>query len=458
MVNRNKTKLCEDESKFAHDESEYTEEEEEDDNQSISKKDTKKRKGKKKILRMSKEEFEALKNKSLAHLTDFITLNVRGKLFTVKKSVLKQPIADEVNHFFFNLVQLVESNASIEKDSQGNVFLDHDPHAFELLLKYLNSHLNDHFLHLLSCSYQEYEWLIHECQMCHLTGLEKKLKNVDFTPGDKKGYFYEIQQEEVSSSLTSFPYSINQVQESIQLLNHISTWFKQNEQTPISGNEPQEKLDADNFIPHKKTLACTIQKRVVFFDRKECKDSLIYSLVSSFPIARTPSDVVLNHNYFEIYVHFNKQKKPFVDQNQENLIVLGVCPQKSVQFGPCSINLDTSKPQWKNQLIQIQSQCCEWGAVCIVSNMNDPKTSSHLCIYTSGILLNFENGLSSWENLSSFYFGIQYDFKTQEISFYINKKRLAVGFKIPVLVHYPLRYTCVLAGNTNVYCNMNAKL
>lgn len=70
--------------------------------------------------------------------TDIISLNVGGTLFSVPRKTL---LSGDVSSYFHSLISL-ENNSSltIQKDGDGNIFIDRDPDVFSYVLNYLRGY------------------------------------------------------------------------------------------------------------------------------------------------------------------------------------------------------------------------------------------------------------------------------------------------------------------------------
>ena len=171
-----------------------------------------------------------------------ITFNVQGTTFVTNKEKILEPMCGHTNHL---LKTLLSTNIEVEKDKDGNIFIDYPSDYILPILKYISSGFDpiygvwikdlDHL--------KNYEAA---ANYLGLTNLAECMKNLNIWVKEPCFYLKATTSQTYSDYKNIYTYE--QIKDAVKILREQQLFINDNNITPKSGKSClKRKLDANDF-------------------------------------------------------------------------------------------------------------------------------------------------------------------------------------------------------------------
>jgi hypothetical protein len=240
-------------------------------------------------MKRTREEEETPKPK-IQEPSTVVSLNVGGRVFKTMSNMLTQNVFGDENHF---LKMLVSGDFPVDKDKDGNIFIDRSYKNFDVLLTFLR---NDCDLDELYKNEKNIPKLIQECGYYGFRKLENILHSRKHIPllKNRNKFVWRTEKTQKYCKFPELKIEKNEIKKVCQFLNEIATFQRTKKIKAING-EIADFLDYEDYvIENQMTIEKIIETK--YTTTEKCSGTYDRAFLV------TSSEVGKSNNLFEIYV------------------------------------------------------------------------------------------------------------------------------------------------------------
>lgn len=363
---------------------------------------------------------------------DAVTANVEGRLYTVARDTLTQPVAGDEFHLLricFD-AELAEKH-TFETDTNGHPFFDRSSRLFEVILQFLRSGCSEDVAIETMCLSTQKDELARELRYYGMTNMAAFVENESVVPEKKAGHFVYRKVLE-TQEVGQFPFFPSVIAGHVKSLNEVTEWLIANNQTPVSEKQPSQLslLNVSDYAMPTAPTPPPPRYKLSYKKSVSTKSENIFKMaISSFPVAGDISAQARNCNYFEVcveveWMYWSKKKSR---ASLENLFVIGMIDQDEEDAKLYSNRLGDCAPAkrdiyWTKFAKALKKHSC--GYMATTSNTNNGEVPVYVVEHTR----NYKSvpdanvpgrGCPLHVNTTkSARFGVQFIPKTKKLYFY----------------------------------------